>query len=256
MYREGISGIARIERASLARLRPLPDGLEFTPALSTLAFHEGLRVVEVPIAYAERVGPSKLNAIRDGARFLGTILRLAGIYNPFKFFGVVGILLLGLAVLLGMGPVVYYLRYRAVPLPEIDRLLTVLVLVVTGLNAITFGIAANHVIALVRGGPARGHWIEGPVPIGRLTRLGPFGLLLMAATILLNAQGIYNYLTTFHAGVHWSYVLTGAFLFLIGAHLVMISRLVRVFELLRQQGHLDSTSAHSANASNDQIPGQ
>jgi len=76
----------------------------------------------------------------------------------------------------------------------------------------------------------------------------------MGAATLLNGQGIYNYLTTFRVGVHWSYMLTGVFLFLTGSHLFMISRLVRVFELLREQVRMDPASGHSERAAKDRDP--
>jgi glycosyltransferase involved in cell wall biosynthesis len=226
------SGMRIIRRDILSRLVPLPDGLDLTPAMSTIALHEGLRVVEVPIPYDKRVGRSKLSIVKDGVRFLRTIVGLAETYNPLKFFGVVGAAMLGVAFLLGIKPVVHYFWYREVPLSEIYRLLTVIVLAVTGLNAITFGLAANQVIALVRGNVGAATRRSGRLEPGRFRKLGPIGLVLIASALLLNGQAIYNYVTTLRVGVHWSYVLTGAFLFLTGAHLVMISRLIRVFEVL------------------------
>jgi glycosyltransferase involved in cell wall biosynthesis len=53
---------------------PLPDGLHLTPAMSRRAISAGLRMAEVPIAYDERVGRSKLSVPRDGVRFLWSIL--------------------------------------------------------------------------------------------------------------------------------------------------------------------------------------
>jgi glycosyltransferase involved in cell wall biosynthesis len=215
-------------------------GLELTPALSTVAIHEGLKVLEVPIPYGERAGRSKLSILKDGVRFFSIIVGVAETYNPLKFFGAVGIALLALAFLLGIGPAVYYLQHRAVPFTEIYRLLVIIVLAVTGLNAITFGIAVNRVVGLVRPGPEASHWLSRVIYPRRLRRLGSLGLVLVASAVLLNAQAIYNYLTTFRVGVHWSYVVTGAFLFLTGAHLVMISRLVKIFELLDRYSQVSS----------------
>jgi glycosyltransferase involved in cell wall biosynthesis len=48
---DSASGQRVMTRASLERLYPLPDGLNFTPVMTTRAIHEGLRVVEVPIPY-------------------------------------------------------------------------------------------------------------------------------------------------------------------------------------------------------------
>lgn len=226
------SGMRVFKKSVLDQLKPLPDGLDLTPAMSTIAFHEGLKVVEVPIRYDERVGQSKLTLVNDSVRFLNTILGLAETYNPLKFFGLAGLLLLGLAFLLGIQPVVYYLQYRHMPLSQVYRLLTILVLAVTGLNAVTFGIAANYVISLVRGKPQPETLLSKLFQSRLLKRLSLLGLLFMSAAVFLNAPAIYRYVTTLHVGTHWSYTLTGAFLFLVGAHLIMISRLVRVFGLL------------------------
>ena len=67
------SGMRVIRREALSALYPLPDGLNFTPVMSTRALHEAIRMKEVPIPYEERVGRSKLSVVRDGTRFLSTI---------------------------------------------------------------------------------------------------------------------------------------------------------------------------------------
>jgi len=79
------SGMRVLRRASLRYLHPLPDGLHFTPAMTCLAlFNPQLNVIEVPIQYNDRVGHSKLSIVRDGIRFLLTILFTAALFNPFK----------------------------------------------------------------------------------------------------------------------------------------------------------------------------
>jgi hypothetical protein len=57
---DSASGQRVIRRDKLAKLYPLPDGLNFTPVMSTRAMYEDIRIVEVPITYSERVGRSKL----------------------------------------------------------------------------------------------------------------------------------------------------------------------------------------------------
>lgn len=79
------SGMRVIKRSSLKYLMPLPDGLHFTPAMSCNALlDDRLRIGEVPVPYAERAGRSKLNVLRDGVRFLTTILLTGCFYNPIK----------------------------------------------------------------------------------------------------------------------------------------------------------------------------
>ena len=49
--------------------------LEGEVEMTTRCLRRGLRVSEVPVPYRERVGKSKLSPLRDGFRFLVTILR-------------------------------------------------------------------------------------------------------------------------------------------------------------------------------------
>ena len=44
------SGMRVLRASALRQLYPLPDGLNFTPVMSTRCVHENLKVVEVPIA--------------------------------------------------------------------------------------------------------------------------------------------------------------------------------------------------------------
>ena len=78
VVKDTASGMRVIRRDALENLYPLPDGLHFTPAMSARALLEDkLRLVEVPMPYAERVGRSKLSVVKDGIRFLTVILRAA-----------------------------------------------------------------------------------------------------------------------------------------------------------------------------------
>ena len=74
---DSASGQRILKREVLEKLYPLPDGLNFTPVMSTRALHEELKMIEVPIRYEEREGESKLSVVRDGLRFLFTILGTA-----------------------------------------------------------------------------------------------------------------------------------------------------------------------------------
>ena len=91
------SGMRVFRRDTLSRLYPLPDGLNLTPVMSTRAIHEGIKMVEIPIPYEERVGRSKLSVVRDGMRFLSTIVWTALTYNPVRILGGVGVGLAGVA---------------------------------------------------------------------------------------------------------------------------------------------------------------
>jgi glycosyltransferase involved in cell wall biosynthesis len=100
------SGMRVFRREVLERLYPLPDGLNFTPVMSTRAIHEGLKMVEVPIPYRERFGKSKLSIVRDGTRFLNSIIWTALNYNPVRPLGLLGLAAMGIAGAIGLGLVV------------------------------------------------------------------------------------------------------------------------------------------------------
>jgi hypothetical protein len=100
---DSASGQRVLRRSILPIIYPLPNTLDFTPAMSTRALHEGLRMVEIPIPYKERSGRSKLHVIRDGLRFTKSIVWTALTYNPVRIFGGLGLLLLLLAGLLILG---------------------------------------------------------------------------------------------------------------------------------------------------------
>jgi glycosyltransferase involved in cell wall biosynthesis len=94
--RDSASGMRIVKRAAYEKMRPLPNGLHFTPAMSARALLDAkasLKMVELDMPYSERVGRSKLNAVQDGMRFLNVIGKTAVIYRPAR--------VLGLAIALG-----------------------------------------------------------------------------------------------------------------------------------------------------------
>jgi glycosyltransferase involved in cell wall biosynthesis len=98
---DSASGMRVFKREVLERVYPLPDGLNLTPVMSTRAIHEGIRMVEVPIPYSERLGRSKLSVVRDGRIFLESIIWTALAYNPVRIMGTIGLVGVGLAFLAG-----------------------------------------------------------------------------------------------------------------------------------------------------------
>ena len=231
------SGQRVFKRTILPQLLPLPDGLHLTPAMSTAALHEGLNIIEVPIRYDNRVGRSKLHIVSDGFRFLNIIIRTARLYNPLKFFGVVGLALLAIGCFLSIEPITYYLDVRRVEDTEIYRLVTIMVLFVTGINVMVFGAFANHILEIVRGKTLAQSSLLGKYVLNRRTigRSGLLGTILMLGAVSLNYQALYEYVTSGYIFVHWVYVLTGATLFLVGLQLLMGSILVGILQEINER---------------------
>lgn len=118
------SGMRVIRRDVLAHLYPLPDGLNFTPAMSARVLMDGaLRIAERRMPYHERVGRSKLSVLRDGVRFLQTIGQMALAWNPGRVFGAGAAACLLLMTLLALHPLEQWFRVGAFEEGAIYRLL-------------------------------------------------------------------------------------------------------------------------------------
>jgi glycosyltransferase involved in cell wall biosynthesis len=205
------SGMRVFRRELLPRLKPLPRGLHFTPAMTARAACMGAKVVEVKIPYAERQGQSKLNVIVDGFRFLGVILGIIFAYFPLRIFGPLGSLFVLVAFGLGLGPVLYYAQYRHLEEWMIYRLLTIMTMAACGLIALAFGFVAQKVSDVAVGRP-RSFLDEPGLRYGSTA----LGVALGLAGILLNSRTIIEFATTRHIHTPWVYVLTGGLCVIIG----------------------------------------
>ena len=72
-------------------LHLLPNGFSY-PTTSTMAFfRSAYPVAYVPIQVAKRIGRSHIRPLRDGARFLLIIFKIATLYSPLKLFAPAGL---------------------------------------------------------------------------------------------------------------------------------------------------------------------
>jgi glycosyltransferase involved in cell wall biosynthesis len=212
---DSASGMRVFRRAVLPALYPLPDGLNFTPVMSVRALYEGLRVEEVAIPYRERVGQSKLSVVKDGVRFLRSIVWTAALYNPIGIFGTLGAAMLAVAGVLGMPPVLHYLRYRNVPEDQIYRLFSVLIITTAGINVLVFALMSNAIFGLVPSVRTTGRGL--PKRVGRAVASSGIALLAMGAALML--PSFVEWIRTAHITWHWSYFAAGGTLILVGLQL-------------------------------------
>lgn len=90
-------GLRALTRNALERLELRTDGMELASEMVLKAARRGIRIAEVPVPYAERLGETKLNALRDGWRHLRFLL-LASPSHLFTLPGL-GLTLLGVLTL-------------------------------------------------------------------------------------------------------------------------------------------------------------
>ena len=70
-----LTGLYGLRRAHLEAMRLDSDGFGLEVEIGVKAARMGLRWADLPIAYGERIGTSKLNAVRDGVVIVSTLIR-------------------------------------------------------------------------------------------------------------------------------------------------------------------------------------
>jgi hypothetical protein len=232
------SGMRVIRRSALPHLTPLPDGLHFTPAMSARILMEGrLRLAELPMAYAERVGRSKLSVVKDGVRFLTCIVQAAVAYRPARPLLLVGAALVLPALLLALTLAGSWLAEGRVEEWMIYRLLLASLLATAPAIVVCAAVVAERVAAAAHGrAPARGG-VTGLVSrlfTRRARRVGMAVLLVLAFGLV--AQGVAQYLLSGHVEIHWSRVVLSSLLVVLAAMLGITTFLIHMVELIEAQG--------------------
>ncbi len=237
---DSASGMRIFKRTILPRIYPLPDGLNLTPVMSTRALHERLNITEVPIPYSERVGRSKLSVVRDGVRFAQSIVWTALCYNPVRLLGLIGIVALALAGLIGAALV----GVRLSGVQQISPLgafavFTGLVLAVAGVSTLSLGFSFNYFVALFHKSPVRqGLFVHHLTPVRIYSAFGWIG---MAALVIGVASGVLSLvlaLSGWTVQQLWLYYLTSACLFLVGLQMIIAWTQMEVLDTLRMRDQL------------------
>jgi len=205
VVRDTASGMRVVRRSSLPELLPLPDGLHFTPAMSARALLSGgMRIVEVPMPYAERVGESKLKIGKDGVRFLAAIIDAAFLFRPSRPLALLGLLSLSVATGLMIAPVVQYLQNRSVVEWMIYRLIVSDLLIASGVLLLCASYLSARVVSLTLGLAQRGrhHRLAAAFFSSKFFWLVPGALVLVGGGLVLH-----SFLTLVQTGAiyaHWS----------------------------------------------------
>jgi hypothetical protein len=220
---DSASGMRVLRREALQRLDPLPDGLHFTPIMSLRAMHEGLTLVEVPIPYAERVGRSKLSVVRDGLRYVHSIVWTALGYNPVRVLGGLGLAGVMLAGLVGAGLAVA--RLSGVTALGPFGVAAVFIALVAGVGGVSlFGLGAtfNYLLALLRRQPIRYGVFGTPLFAQPLERhFGWAGLFAGTAGGILTGVSLVLGVYGWPIDRLWLYLVGSALLILVGIQLLV-----------------------------------
>lgn len=234
---DSASGMRVFRREILGQIYPLPDGLNLTPVMSTRALHEGIRIVEVPIPYSERVGRSKLSVIRDGQLFLQSMMWTAMSYNPVRILGLIGLGGIGLAGLVFLGLLVARLNGITTLGPlGVVALFTALVSSIAGLNIFALGVTFNYLVSLFYKKPIRQGLFGKPIfktPLDQ--QFGWMGGASVLAGIVIAAVSLSLGMNGWNIDRLWFYLLGSAMLFLAGIQLFVYWLLLRILEELSRR---------------------
>lgn len=232
---DSASGQRVFKKSILERIYPLPDGLNLTPVMSTRALHEDLKMLEVPIPYSERAGRSKLSVVEDGLRFAQSIVWTALYYNPVRPLGLVGIICMAIAMLIGIG-LIYYRSSGVVDISAggAYALFSALVLGVAGISVLVLGMSFNYFVALFHKSPVRQGFFGKPVSKkGIAYHFGWVGASSFVVGAALALFGLVMGMTGWPVSRLWIYFLISASTSLVGVQLMIAWIQIQVLDTLR-----------------------
>lgn len=219
---DSASGMRVIHRECLEWVHLLPDGLHFTPAMSSVAaFDAEVNILEVPMPYHEREGESKLRVVKDGFRFLKAIVETAYSYAPARFFSAAGFLLLALALFLSLPVISSYAATHAIREGLFYRIATIITLASIGMSCILLGVLANNSVDLIRKKEHRSPW-----KVSRFLNrfLMPYlltaGIVFFCAGIYLVLPGLVTFVQSGTVELHWIFIVTAMLFFWTGSNMI------------------------------------
>jgi len=138
------SGFRALHReAGLKYLPILPSGFSLTTTLTLGMIKDGRDVKYVPIRISARSGgQSQVRYVRDGLKALLLVMRVVMLFNPLKIFAPVGAVLLALGVVYTLFMLIFYTDVTEMSI----------LLLLSGLGAILFGLLADQISNIRRGG--------------------------------------------------------------------------------------------------------
>jgi len=208
------SGMRVIRRESLQTLYPLPDGLHFTPAMSARALLTDLKIVELPMDYAERQGRSKLSVLKDGVRFLVSIIDALLLFRPGRVFAATSAVCFMAALVWGLYPTEYYLRNARLEEWMIYRILFCAFAITCGCNLAAAGALCDRLLEVIFPASRQMRTFVGQIAEWWLApkRVVPLGGLFTVLGFWLVAGGLWQYATSGTVTAHWSRVVVASML--------------------------------------------
>lgn len=234
---DSASGMRVFKREIMAKIFPLPDGLNLTPVMSTRAIHEGVKMSEVPIPYEERLGRSKLSVVWDGSLFLQSMLWTVMTYNPVRILGILGLVGVGLSGAVAVGLLTARLQGIVNLGPwGVAALFAAQLFAVAGISLFALGATFNYLVSLFYRQPVRQGLLGRPLFHPPLeTHFGWMGLTAGLIGLVIAIVSLALGLRGWPIERLWLYLLGSALSVLVGLQLTIYWILIRVLGELSQR---------------------
>jgi glycosyltransferase involved in cell wall biosynthesis len=237
--RDTASGMRVLRREAYRALLPLPNGLHFTPAMTARAIlraGQEIKVVEIDMPYFERQGRSKLNVVRDGLRFLHTILEALFLYHPARLFVLAALGCLAVAIVLMAAPVAHYWSTRTVEEWMLYRFILGHLAATSAFLLFSVALLSRRIVQITFGASGRSGISEGW--LNKALRSNFYWLLpgvLIALGIALVGPNLFERAIVGAAYEHWSRFLSMSFFFLVAIISIAVRIVVYFLDLVAEQ---------------------
>lgn len=238
---DSASGQRVFKRDVLERMLPLPDGLNLTPVQSARALHEEMKVVEIPIPYAERLGRSKLSVVHDGRVFLQSILWTVMMYNPVRILGLVG--LGGVAVMMVAFLGLLIARLSGITTLGAWGIAGIFIAAVSGAigtSLYSLGVTFNRLVELLVGRQIQKQGMFGGLVFKESPdrHFGWMGLLSLLGGVVLGLVILVMGFSGWDISQQWLYLIGSTVAILIGVQLLISWIIVQALDEVRQREEL------------------
>ena len=107
-----MTGYRVFNRRFVKNMPVLSPKFEIETEMSLYALDKKYTIKEIPIIYRDRPegSTSKLDTIGDGIKVVKTIIKMFKDYNPFKFFGLISLLLFLLGLIIGLPVLIEFFK--------------------------------------------------------------------------------------------------------------------------------------------------
>jgi len=229
------SGMRVIRKTALKQILPLPDGLNFTPAMSArVILGKSFKIVEKDMPYQEREGESKLHIWKDGKRFLFAILENIFLYIPYRIYSLLGILMLFFAVIVIWPYGQFYIKNSFLEDWMIYRFIVSTVASLMGILLLCISNFTHNIVHFTLQPEVKRkkslyyyifeHWLAIAL-----------GVLFYAAGTLLIYRSLFVRFTTGHTNEHWSRYIAMIFFYVSGTIFIFSYFTNRIMGLIRER---------------------